>query len=99
MQQSFPYGGGCVNDTILHLASPHLPFGGIGESGMGKSHGRYGFLTFSHLQGCYQRYGQIEPSLRYPPYTAKKALLDGKSDEFVLVLTNSPRIFFNNYTF
>lgn len=72
MQQSFPYGGGCVNDTILHLASPHLPFGGIGESGMGKSHGRYGFLTFSHLQGCYQRYGQIEPSLRYPPYTAKK---------------------------
>lgn len=72
MKKAFSYGSCCINDTVLHLASPYLPFGGIGQSGMGKSHGKYGFLTFSHLQGCYQRYGRIEPSLRYPPYTGKK---------------------------
>ena len=72
MKKAFSYGSCCINDTVLHLASPYLPFGGIGQSGMGKSHGKYGFLTFSHLQGCYQRYGRIEPSLRYPPYTEKK---------------------------
>ena len=72
LQNGFSYGGCCINDTVLHLASPYLPFGGIGKSGTGESHGVYGFLTFSHLQGCYHRLGQAEPSLRYPPYTAKK---------------------------
>lgn len=72
MQNAFSYGGCCVNDTVLQLASPHLPFGGVGESGMGQSHGRYGFLTFSHLQGTYRRWGGWEPDLRYPPYTGKK---------------------------
>ncbi len=72
MQNAFSYGGCCINDTVLQLASPYLPFGGVGESGMGQSHGRYGFLTFSHQQGIYHRLGRWEPDLRYPPYTAQK---------------------------
>ncbi len=72
MQNAFSYGGCCINDTVLHLASPYLPFGGVGKSGTGQSHGQYGFLTFSHLQGTYQRLSGWEPDLRYPPYTAKK---------------------------
>lgn len=72
MQNAFAYGGCCINDTVLQLASPYLPFGGIGESGMGQSHGKHGFLTFSHLRGTYRRLGSWEPDLRYPPYTAKK---------------------------
>ncbi|MDD3192660.1 MAG: aldehyde dehydrogenase family protein [Oscillospiraceae bacterium] len=72
LRHSFGYGGCCINDTILHLASPRLPFGGIGQSGMGESHGQYGFWTFSHRQGCYRRLGGWELPLRYPPYTEKK---------------------------
>src|SRR5699024_7194717 len=43
-----PFGGGSINDTLYHLANPHLPFGGVGSSGMGAYHGQYGFDTFSH---------------------------------------------------
>ena len=46
--QDFSFGGGCVNDTIMHIANKHLPFGGVGHSGMGAYHGRYSFETFSH---------------------------------------------------
>src|SRR5699024_8289179 len=42
------FGGGCINDTIIHLATSHLPFGGVGESGMGSYHGKAGFAAFSH---------------------------------------------------
>lgn len=72
LQGSFSYGDGCVNDTIMHLASPYLPFGGVGTSGTGQSHGKFGFLTFSHIQGNYEHTGRWEPSLRYPPYTKRK---------------------------
>ena len=68
-------GGVCVNGTLLHFGNPNLPFGGVGESGMGSYHGRFGFDTFSHLRGVHARSTRIDPSLMYPPYTAKKQKL------------------------
>lgn len=65
------FGGGCVNDTILHLATPHMGFGGVGESGMGAYHGERGFLAFSHVKSILKK-GKLELSLRYAPYTEKK---------------------------
>ena len=66
------FGGGCVNDTILHLASSHLPFGGVGDSGMGAYHGKYSFLTFSHEKGILKTSTRLNVPLRYPPYTVRK---------------------------
>ena len=66
------FGGGCVNDTILHLASSHLPFGGVGDSGMGAYHGKYSFLTFSHEKGILKTSTRLDVPLRYPPYTVRK---------------------------
>lgn len=65
------FGGGCVNDTILHLATPYMGFGGVGESGMGAYHGERGFLAFSHVKSILKK-GRVELSLRYAPYTEKK---------------------------
>lgn len=67
--KTVPFGGGCVNDTILHLASSRLPFGGVGASGMGAYHGRYSFDTFSHLKGVLHASTAVDLPLRYPPYT------------------------------
>ena len=66
------FGGGCVNDTVLHLASSRLPFGGVGNSGMGAYHGRRSFLTFSHEKGVLKTPLRPEVPLRYPPYSAEK---------------------------
>ncbi len=65
------FGGGCVNDTVLHLATPHMPFGGVGESGMGGYHGRYSFEAFSHPKSVLTRFAWPDISLRYPPYGDK----------------------------
>ena len=62
------FGGGCVNDTILHLVNPNLPFGGIGPSGLGQYHGRASFLTFSHAKSTLYRPTRIRLPLLYPPY-------------------------------
>lgn len=70
---SISFGGGCVNDTILHLCASELPFGGVGESGMGRYHGKSGFETFSNPKSILKRSNLIDPSLRYMPYTEKKA--------------------------
>lgn len=67
------FGGGCVNDTILHLATPHLPFGGVGESGMGRYHGKAGFDTFTHYKSILRR-GRLDMPVRYHPYTRGKML-------------------------
>ena len=64
-------GGGCVNDTLMHIAAPSLPFGGVGESGMGKYHGRYSFDAFSNLR-CVLFKGKRELSLRYPPHAPQQ---------------------------
>ena len=65
-------GGACVNGTLLHISNPNLPFGGVGESGMGAYHGRHGFVTFSHSRAVHTRSTAIDPPLLYPPYTEKK---------------------------
>lgn len=66
------FGGGCVNDCILQIANLHLPFGGIGESGMGSYHGKYSFETFSHQKSIYKKTYLFDLKLEYPPFTAKK---------------------------
>ena len=68
-------GGACVNGTILHISNPNLPFGGVGESGMGAYHGKIGFDTMSHRRAVLERTTKIDPSLMYPPYTVKKEKL------------------------
>ena len=69
---SLHFGGGCINDTIIHLASDKLPFGGVGESGMGHYHGSYGFETFSHLKSIVDKPLWLDLPMRYRPYTALK---------------------------
>ena len=68
------FGGGCINDTIIHLASNHLPFGGVGESGMGAYHGKYGFDSFSHIKGIVDKKTWIDLPVRYQPYKREKYL-------------------------
>ncbi|MBR6569946.1 MAG: aldehyde dehydrogenase [Clostridia bacterium] len=69
------FGGGCVNDTILHLATPYMPFGGVGESGMGGYHGPYSFETFSHTKSVLKRWARPDIPLRYAPYDGKMKLI------------------------
>lgn len=64
------FGGGCINDTIIHLASSELPFGGVGESGMGSYHGKYGFDTFTHYKSIVHKSFWIDLPMRYQKYTA-----------------------------
>ena len=71
------FGGGCVNDTIMHLATPYMGFGGVGESGSGAYHGERGFLAFSHIKSILCK-GKTEFSLRYGPYSQKKERTLGK---------------------
>ena len=66
--EELPFGGGCINDTLLHFVNPHLPFGGIGSSGMGRYHGRYSFDNFSHFKGVMKKPAWFHTPLRYPPY-------------------------------
>lgn len=69
-------GGACVNDTMMHIFPPSLPFGGIGESGYGAYHGKWGFETFSHQRAVYRRpWFFVEPALAKAPYTAIKERL------------------------
>jgi aldehyde dehydrogenase (NAD+) len=65
-------GGVCVNDALSHIMPAGLPFGGVGPSGMGAYHGRYTFETFTHAKSVLDRSTMLDPSLRYPPYTAQK---------------------------
>lgn len=67
-------GGACLNDTILHVANKHLPFGGVGESGMGRYHGRNSFLTFSHQKAVVSSSLWFDLKAKYPPYQGFKWL-------------------------
>ena len=69
------FGGGCINDTILHVANPNLPFGGVGNSGMGRYHGRYSFETFSHQKSIVKTPFWFDIPLRLPPFEGKLDLL------------------------
>lgn len=66
------FGGGCINDTIMHIANSNLPFGGVGESGMGQYHGEYTFHTFTHFKAIVKKYNFLDINLRYMPYTKIK---------------------------
>jgi len=65
------FGGGCVNDVIVHLSNPNLPFGGIGPSGMGEYHGISTYETFSHKKSIVKSATYMDIPLRYPPYSEK----------------------------
>lgn len=69
------FGGGCINDTIIHLASTELSFGGVGESGMGSYHGKYGFEAFSHIKNIVNKKTWLDLPMRYQPYTKKNEKL------------------------
>ncbi|WHF52646.1 aldehyde dehydrogenase [Chryseobacterium gotjawalense] len=66
------FGGGCINDVVMHLSNDYLPFGGVGNSGIGNYHGKFGFEAFSHQKAILNRATWGEPDLKYPPYTDKK---------------------------
>ncbi|MDA3895979.1 MAG: aldehyde dehydrogenase [Desulfobacteraceae bacterium] len=62
------FGGGCINDTLIHFATPNLPFGGVGNSGMGGYHGKFGFDTFSHLKSVMRNTVRFDFPFRYPTF-------------------------------
>lgn len=66
------FGGGCINDTVMHLSNDNLPFGGVGGSGIGNYHGKYGFEAFSHQKAILEKATWGEPNIKYPPYSEKK---------------------------
>jgi len=67
--QEISYGGGCLNDIIMHLGNPELPFGGVGNSGIGSYHGKSTFDTFSHRKSILKNSFRFDLKFRYPPYT------------------------------
>lgn len=71
--KSCRFGGGCVNDTIIHLATSEMPFGGVGESGIGCYHGKAGFEEFSHIRSIVDKKTWMDMPVRYQPYTEKKS--------------------------
>lgn len=74
VMRMFSFGGGCINDTIMHLTNENLPFGGIGNSGMGSYHGKKSFETFTHEKSVLVK-SNLEVKLKYPPYSNKKLKL------------------------
>ncbi len=66
------FGGGCINNTLMHLGDPDLPFGGIGPSGMGAYHGEASFEVFSHRKSVLRTGTFLDPSVKYPPYNDNK---------------------------
>ncbi len=75
VMRDLPFGGGCVNDCVMHLANPRLPFGGVGESGMGAYHGRAGFDCFSREKAVYVSLAGTDVPLRYAPRKGRLGLL------------------------
>ena len=73
--ETIPFGGGCINDTISHITTPYLPFGGTGDSGMGAYHGRCGYETFTHAESILSKPFRPDLPVRYPPLTGKLDLL------------------------
>lgn len=73
--QQFAFGGGVVNDTLVHFANHRLPFGGVGFSGQGAYHGKHSFKTFSHQKSVVHRFNWLDIPIRYAPYKGKLRLL------------------------
>lgn len=70
--EKLSFGGGCINDTLMHLSNDRLPFGGVGNSGIGNYHGKFGFEAFSHQKAILKKSVYLEPELKYPPYSEGK---------------------------
>ena len=70
--RTVPFGGGCINDTVVHLATSRMGFGGVGASGIGAYHGRYSFKTFSHEKSILKKGTRLDLPFRYQPYTPEK---------------------------
>lgn len=66
------FGGGCINDVLMHLPNPYLPYGGVGQSGLGSYHGVFGFNAFSHLKAVQEKWNWIELNIKHSPYTETK---------------------------
>lgn len=75
VSEHLTFGGMTLNDTLLHIANPHLPFGGVGNSGMGSYHGKFGFDAFSHHKAILKKAKWPDPFIKYPPYTDLKERL------------------------
>ena len=80
IMQELSFGGGCVNDTVLHISSSKSPFGGVGNSGMGHYHGKYGFDTFTHQKTILKKWWAFDVPVRHHPYKT----LREKLPEFLL---------------
>ena len=74
MRHAF-FGGGCINDTVIHVANHHLPFGGVGNSGMGNYHGEASFSLFSHVKSISKKANWLDINIRYAPYKDKIKVL------------------------
>jgi aldehyde dehydrogenase (NAD+) len=73
--RNYSFGGGVINDTVVHFANHRLPFGGVGQSGQGAYHGKHSFNTFSHSKSVVNRFTWLDIPLRYAPYEGKLKLL------------------------
>ena len=71
VRQELAYGGGCINDVVIHLAASAMGFGGVGASGMGAYHGRAGFEAFSHMKSIVDKKTWLDLPMRYQPYRSK----------------------------
>ena len=69
------FGGGCINDTVSHFVNDGLPFGGVGNSGVGAYHGKFSFDTFTHFKGVCHKVTWPDVPLRYPPYNGKLGIV------------------------
>lgn len=80
--QKFAFGGGCVNDVVMQLASKNLPFGGVGHSGMGSYHGKRSFDTFTHHKSIVKKPNWLDIKIRYAPYKGKMKWIKRVTDFF-----------------
>ncbi|WP_019413317.1 aldehyde dehydrogenase [Paenisporosarcina sp. TG20] len=73
--EELPFGGGCINDTVSHVGSSHMPFGGVGSSGMNGYHGKYSFEAFTHAKSILKKSTKISVNIAFPPYKNKVKLV------------------------
>ena len=73
--QELPFGGGCINDVNMHVGNSHLPFGGVGPSGVNAYHGKASFENFTHAKSILQRSSKLATNLLFPPYNQKVKLV------------------------
>src|SRR5690606_28110500 len=71
-REHLSFGGGCINDVLMHIVPNNLPSGGVGNSGIGNYHGAYGFAAFAHQRPIVEKATWGEPNSIYPPYDTKK---------------------------